>query len=151
MTSSSSTTTSRRRSSAPRRRSNARPSTDPAHPRHLRAARAHAGRPAAGRFRAARLHAAAPRRQGHTALRLGGGIGTRGPGETKLETDRRRIRRGSPRWCAARSRGGASGTPGARRARGGGAVVALVGYTNAGKSTFNALTWAAPPSPTGCS
>ncbi len=76
--------------------------------------------------------------------RLGGGIGTRGPGETKLETDRRRIRqriqairheiehvkRERHVRREARTR---RETP----------VVALVGYTNAGKSTlFNALTQA---------
>ena len=64
-----------------------------AHSRHLRAARAHARRQAAGRARAAEVPAAAAGRVASDALsRLGGGIGTRGPGETKLETDRRRIR-----------------------------------------------------------
>jgi GTP-binding protein HflX len=80
--------------------------------------------------------------QGKAMSQLGGGIGTRGPGETKLETDRRkinlridhvkeqleavrRIRRQQ------RQRREAVPVP----------VVALVGYTNAGKSTlFNALT-----------
>ncbi|MBO8142663.1 MAG: GTPase HflX [Firmicutes bacterium] len=74
--------------------------------------------------------------------RLGGGIGTRGPGETKLETDRRRIRR---RIAEVRAeledvrRTRAIQRAGRRRA--GMPVVALVGYTNAGKSTLmNALT-----------
>lgn len=74
--------------------------------------------------------------------RLGGGIGTRGPGETKLETDRRRIRkriavlRGELAEIAARR-----GLQRSRRKEAGIPVVSLVGYTNAGKSTlFNALT-----------
>jgi GTP-binding protein HflX len=74
--------------------------------------------------------------------RLGGGIGTRGPGETKLETDRRRIRQ---RIAVLRRQ--IEGVRAERRvqrssrARRETPVVALVGYTNAGKSTlFNALT-----------
>jgi len=73
---------------------------------------------------------------------LGGGIGTRGPGETQLETDRRKIYR--------RIRHVKEQLENVRRIRGQQrqrresvpvAVVALVGYTNAGKSTlFNALT-----------
>jgi GTPase len=77
--------------------------------------------------------------------RLGGGIGTRGPGEQKLETDRRRIRDRIGKIAQAievvrRQRALR------RRARQGVPLgtVALVGYTNAGKSTlFNALTHAA--------
>jgi GTP-binding protein HflX len=78
-----------------------------------------------------------------TALsRLGGGIGTRGPGETKLETDRRRIRTRihtisediegiRQRRTQLRERRHKASVP----------TVALVGYTNAGKTTlFNALT-----------
>jgi GTPase len=78
-----------------------------------------------------------------TALsRLGGGIGTRGPGETKLETDRRRIRtrlhavtedieRVRQRRAQLRERRHKTSVP----------TVALVGYTNAGKTTlFNVLT-----------
>jgi GTP-binding protein HflX len=74
--------------------------------------------------------------------RLGGGIGTRGPGETKLETDRRRIRERIARVRreiehVRRERT----TRRAARRRSAAPVVALVGYTNAGKSTlFNALT-----------
>ena len=73
-----------------------------------------------------------------TALsRLGGGIGTRGPGEKKLEIDRRRIRRRifelgeelkevEKQRSLRRERREKNATP----------LVALVGYTNAGKSTF---------------
>jgi GTPase len=76
--------------------------------------------------------------------RLGGGIGTRGPGETKLETDRRRIRQriqGVRREIerVRRSRT----TRREARQRAAAPVVALVGYTNAGKSTlFTRLTGA---------
>lgn len=80
--------------------------------------------------------------RGREMSRLGGGIGTRGPGETRLETDRRRI--------AARSRKlkeelaqvrGHRSIQRRRRVAVPLATVALVGYTNAGKSTlFNALT-----------
>jgi GTP-binding protein HflX len=78
-----------------------------------------------------------------TALsRLGGGIGTRGPGETKLETDRRRIRHRiasvSGDIDEVRRRRGQLRE---RRHKAAVATVALVGYTNAGKTTlFNALT-----------
>ena len=78
-----------------------------------------------------------------TALsRLGGGIGTRGPGETKLETDRRRIRQRihaiSQEIDAIRQRRRHSRT---RRQKASVPLVALVGYTNAGKTTlFNLLT-----------
>ena len=85
-----------------------------------------------------------PRLSGKGVLlsRLGGGIGTRGPGETKLETDRRRIRQRIQKVrreiehvrrerLTRREARGRRETP----------VVAMVGYTNAGKSTlFNALT-----------
>ena len=85
-----------------------------------------------------------PRLVGSAAAlsRLGGGIGTRGPGETKLETDRRRIRHRISvlsreietvrrRRSQLRERRHKSAVP----------TVALVGYTNAGKTTlFNALT-----------
>lgn len=78
-----------------------------------------------------------------TALsRLGGGIGTRGPGETKLETDRRRIRHRiamlSREIDAVRRRRGQLRE---RRQKSAVPTVALVGYTNAGKTTlFNLLT-----------
>lgn len=75
---------------------------------------------------------------------LGGGIGTRGPGETQLETDRRKIYRRmrhvqgqleSVRRVRAQQRQRRESVPVE--------TVALVGYTNAGKSTlFNALTQA---------
>ena len=74
-----------------------------------------------------------------------GGIGLRGPGETQLETDRRlvdkRIRVVRERLEQVRVRRGLSRRA---RSRSGVPVVALVGYTNAGKSTlFNRLTGAA--------
>ena len=78
-----------------------------------------------------------------TALsRLGGGIGTRGPGETKLETDRRRIRLRIHAVSEAieqvRQRRGQLRE---RRQKASVPTVALVGYTNAGKTTlFNVLT-----------
>ena len=78
-----------------------------------------------------------------TALsRLGGGIGTRGPGETKLETDRRRIRHRismlSDEIDTVRRRRAQLRE---RRQKASVPTVALVGYTNAGKTTlFNALT-----------
>ncbi len=74
--------------------------------------------------------------------RLGGGIGTRGPGETKLETDRRHIRR---RISALQEQleelGKRRELLRARRKKDGVTTVAIVGYTNVGKSTLlNALT-----------
>ncbi len=92
----------------------------------------------------AQLKYALPRLGGKGASmsRLGGGIGTRGPGETKLETDRRHIRRRISALSEdlkeleerrARHR--------ERRKKDGVITVALVGYTNAGKSTLmNTLT-----------
>jgi GTP-binding protein HflX len=87
-----------------------------------------------------------PRLAGHGVemSQLGGGIGTRGPGETQLETDRRKIARRvrhleqqleNVRRVRAQQRQRHESAPLA--------TVALVGYTNAGKSTlFNALTQA---------
>src|SRR6187399_1736886 len=76
--------------------------------------------------------------------RLGGGIGTRGPGETKLETDRRRIRYRisvlKRDIADVQRRRGYLRT---RRRRFDVPTVALVGYTNAGKTTlFNRMTGA---------
>ena len=80
--------------------------------------------------------------QGKMLSRLGGGIGTRGPGESKLESDKRHIRRRinalekelkevEKRRTLTR----------ARRDKNGVTTIAIVGYTNAGKSTLmNALT-----------
>jgi GTP-binding protein HflX len=95
----------------------------------------------------AQLNYLLPRLAGRGAelSRLGGGIGTRGPGEQKLETDRRRIRDrirriGQSIEMLRRQR---SLRRQARQAVPLG-TVALVGYTNAGKSTlFNALSRAA--------
>ena len=79
---------------------------------------------------------------GAALSRLGGGIGTRGPGETKLETDRRRIRTrlkavGDDIEQVRKRRGQLR----ERRHKASVPTVALVGYTNAGKTTlFNVLT-----------
>jgi len=80
--------------------------------------------------------------KGTQLSRLGGGIGSRGPGETKLESDRRRIHdrithleRDLAQFAKHQ------GQRRARRDRHGLPVVSLVGYTNAGKSTLlNVLT-----------
>jgi GTP-binding protein HflX len=85
-----------------------------------------------------------PRLAGRGVLlsRLGGGIGTRGPGETKLETDRRRIRQriaNIKRDIEKVRRERHTRRVGRQRREA--PLVALVGYTNAGKSTlFTALT-----------
>jgi GTPase len=79
---------------------------------------------------------------GEAMSRLGGGIGTRGPGETKLEVDRQHIRRRITKLR--RDIGDLSKSRKVKRRsreRAGVAQVALAGYTNAGKSTLmNALT-----------
>jgi GTP-binding protein HflX len=101
------------------------------------------GREAQVQVELAQLHYQLPRLagRGRAMSRLGGGIGTRGPGETKLEVDRRRIRDRiaglerdvdeiSQRRAQTRKSRTDAATP----------VIALVGYTNAGKSTlFNGL------------
>ena len=85
-----------------------------------------------------------PRLSGHgTSLsRLGGGIGARGPGETKLETDRRRIRdRISHLERELTNFARRQDQRRARRVRHALPVISIVGYTNAGKSTLlNTLT-----------
>jgi GTPase len=95
----------------------------------------------------AQLEYALPRLAGSGAAlsRLGGGIGTRGPGETKLETDRRRIRhRIASLKQEIREVQRRRGYLRTRRRRADVPTVALVGYTNAGKTTlFNWLTGAA--------
>ncbi|TVY02307.1 GTPase HflX [Cohnella terricola] len=80
-----------------------------------------------------------PRLSGHgkNLSRLGGGIGTRGPGETKLETDRRHIRRRVTELKRQLETVTAHRNLHRERRRKVGAVqVALVGYTNAGKSSL---------------
>lgn len=79
---------------------------------------------------------------GRAMSRLGGGIGTRGPGESKLETDRRRIRDriSSLRRQLKEMEKNRSNTRKTRE-KNRIPVFAIVGYTNAGKSTLlNALT-----------
>ena len=74
--------------------------------------------------------------------RLGGGIGTRGPGESQIETDRRlmRLKARDLRRAISDVRD-QRGAQRRRRTRGDVRTVSLVGYTNAGKSAlFNALT-----------
>jgi len=82
--------------------------------------------------------------KGTMLSRLGGGIGTRGPGETKLEMDRRRIRSRIARMKVELEQVRTSRKlQRARRQSIPVPIVALVGYTNAGKSTlFNSLTQA---------
>lgn len=79
---------------------------------------------------------------GSALSRLGGGIGTRGPGETKLETDRRHIRsRIASLEEQLKDMEKHRKFIGSRRKKDGVLTVAIVGYTNAGKSTlFNLLT-----------
>ncbi|WP_310550404.1 GTPase HflX [Paenibacillus glufosinatiresistens] len=80
-----------------------------------------------------------PRLSGHgkNLSRLGGGIGTRGPGESKLETDRRHIRDRIGELKRQLDEVVKTRTLHRERRRKSGAVqVALVGYTNAGKSTL---------------
>jgi len=89
------------------------------------------------RYRLPRL-----RGRGVEMSRLGGGIGTRGPGETQLEVDRRRIQRRITRLESDLEQlGRTRGLQRQGRRRSELATVALVGYTNAGKSTLlNRLT-----------
>lgn len=80
--------------------------------------------------------------KGKELSRLGGGIGTRGPGESKLESDRRHImRRINALSAELREIDRRRGYLRTRREKNRVTTVALVGYTNAGKSTLmNALT-----------
>lgn len=74
---------------------------------------------------------------GRSLSRLGGGIGTRGPGEKKLETDRRHIARRIDDIREELAKAGKSRqTQKSGRAKSGMPVVALVGYTNSGKSAI---------------
>ena len=84
---------------------------------------------------------------GRSLSRLGGGIGTRGPGETKLETDRRHIRRRIDKLEQELEQvRQVRATQRERRIHDSVPVAALVGYTNAGKSTLlNRLTDAGIP------
>ena len=79
---------------------------------------------------------------GESMSRLGGGIGTRGPGETKLEVDRRRIKRRITKLHdEIKDLEKTRATKRRERTRSRVPSVALVGYTNAGKSTLlNRLT-----------
>lgn len=84
---------------------------------------------------------------GKSLSRQGGGIGTRGPGETKLETDRRHIRERITRLEAELAEvRRIRATQRRQRTKNSVPVAALVGYTNAGKSTLlNHLTNAGIP------
>ena len=84
---------------------------------------------------------------GKSLSRQGGGIGTRGPGETKLESDRRHIRERITRLESELAQvRQVRGVQRERRRKNSVPVVAIVGYTNAGKSTLlNQLTGAGIP------
>ena len=153
----------RRRHRDLRRRARAEPAAQPggpaqgqgrrpdrADPRHLRPAREVQGGPGAGRAGPAQLHEAAAarlgrqpvppgRRPGRPAAR---GIGGRGPGETKIETDRRRINTKIAKLRRELSdMKGTRDTKRQERRRHHVPSVAIAGYTNAGKSSLlNRLT-----------
>lgn len=115
---------------------------------HIFARRAHT-REGKVQVELAQLRYLLPRLSGKgTAMsRLGGGIGTRGPWETKLETDRRRIRDRISHWekdieDVARHQDQRR----SRRLRQALPILSIVGYTNAGKSTLiNTLTHSQVP------
>lgn len=92
----------------------------------------------------AQLEYLLPRLKGKGIMlsRLGGGIGTRGPGEQKLEMDRRKIREKISRMKDSLSKiHERRGELRRRRHEGEISIISLIGYTNAGKSTLlNALT-----------
>ena len=123
-----------------------------ADPRHLRPARHQPGGQGAGGAGADGVHAAAAARLGRVdvpsgrrrAGGSGGGVGMRGPGETKIETDRRRIReRMAKLRREIKDMKKIRDTQRSRRLGSEVASIAIVGYTNAGKSSLlNALTGA---------
>ena len=155
----------RRRHRRLRRRAQAQPAEEPRgppqgegrrphrpDPRHLRPAREVGGGPGPGRAGPAQLHEAAAARLGRQLSRQaggrvgadGGGIGGRGPGETKIETDRRRINTkiAKLRRELAHMKG-TRDTKRQERKRNEIPSVAIAGYTNAGKSSLlNRLTGA---------
>lgn len=89
------------------------------------------------KYRASRLTG-----KGTALSRLGGGIGTRGPGESKLETDRRAIQRRTDSLSKEiKTMERVRETTRKKRKHGASPIIAIVGYTNAGKSTLlNRLT-----------
>jgi len=99
-----------------------------------------------GQVELAQLNYLLPRLRGwgEAMSRLGGGIGTRGPGETKMEVDRQHIRRRIAKLKRDMvDLGKARHVKRSGRERSGVPQVAMAGYTNAGKSTLmNALTGA---------
>lgn len=89
------------------------------------------------KYRASRLTG-----KGTALSRLGGGIGTRGPGESKLESDRRAIQRRTDSLSKEiKTMERVRETTRKKRKQGASPIIAIVGYTNAGKSTLlNRLT-----------
>ncbi len=123
-----------------------------ADPGHFRPARQQSGGQGAG-VELAQMQYMLPRlrgwgesmsRQGGGAGGSGGGVGTRGPGETKIETDRRRIRERMSRLRREiKDMKQVRDTQRSRRRHSDVPSIAIVGYTNAGKSSLlNALTGA---------